>query len=350
MSAHSAVSAPDTPAHLDHLDGWRGLAIVCLLIGHFFPVPGINLGAVGVNLFFVLSGLLMGGLLFVRKTPLPLFYKRRLSRILPAHLVFIGSTLLVYAWLGRDIGWADTWAALFFVNNYFSDLEPVRAMPFGHVWSLSVEEHSYVLLSIVALLARRFGVSASWVVGLLAAGFAGMGVVYWVRADGDGAALYALWLHTEVAAFGIFAAVLLLLLFRSRTLPTLPGLAYPALFALALMAHWWSVPAPLKLVLGVGLMALLVHLLGSAPAWVLRCLSGRVLRLLGRWSFSLYLWQQPFYLAMHREQMPVAWALPLALLCGVLSFYLVENPARRFLNRRWAEPRPALGGASVKPV
>ncbi|CAH0287860.1 hypothetical protein SRABI118_03981 [Massilia sp. Bi118] len=39
--------------HIPYLDGWRGLAIVFLLIGHFLPVPGLNFGAIGVSLFFV---------------------------------------------------------------------------------------------------------------------------------------------------------------------------------------------------------------------------------------------------------------------------------------------------------
>jgi peptidoglycan/LPS O-acetylase OafA/YrhL len=48
-------------------------------------VPGINPGAIGVNLFFVFSGYLMAQLLFVKETEIAIFYKRRFSRIVPAH-------------------------------------------------------------------------------------------------------------------------------------------------------------------------------------------------------------------------------------------------------------------------
>ncbi|MER8439084.1 hypothetical protein NKH36_02770 [Mesorhizobium sp. M1312] len=60
-------TAADTSSRtrLAHLDGWRGLSIVLVLIGHFFPVPGINLGVMGVEFFFVLSGRLMAEILFV---------------------------------------------------------------------------------------------------------------------------------------------------------------------------------------------------------------------------------------------------------------------------------------------
>src|SRR5438552_18950079 len=94
--------------HIPYLDGWRGLAIVLLLIGHFFPVPGINFGAVGVNLFFVLSGYLMGGLLFVDHTPIPKFYRRRIARILPAHLFFLACIVLVFAASRLPIAWGET--------------------------------------------------------------------------------------------------------------------------------------------------------------------------------------------------------------------------------------------------
>src|SRR5437660_1401941 len=104
--------------HLNYLDGWRGLAIGCLLVGHFFPVPGINLGAIGVNLFFVLSGLLMGRLLFLRETPIALFYRRRVSRIFPAHLTFLVLVGTAYWALGIEIQWGELFRALLFVNNY----------------------------------------------------------------------------------------------------------------------------------------------------------------------------------------------------------------------------------------
>ncbi|MER9742940.1 acyltransferase family protein [Mesorhizobium sp. M0187] len=57
-------------ARLAYLDGWRGLSIALVLIGHFFPVPGINLGVLGVEFFFVLSGRLMGEILFIERFPL----------------------------------------------------------------------------------------------------------------------------------------------------------------------------------------------------------------------------------------------------------------------------------------
>lgn len=133
--------------YLPYLDGWRGLAIAFLLVGHFFPVPGLGLGTIGVNLFYVLSGLLMARLLFVDRVPIPVFYRRRISRIMPGFLVFVALVTLAYLVLGKPVAWSEVATALTFTKNYFLASAEETAMPFGHIWSLSVEEHSYILLT-----------------------------------------------------------------------------------------------------------------------------------------------------------------------------------------------------------
>lgn len=315
--------------HLNYLDGWRGMAIVCLLIGHFFPVPGINFGAVGVNLFFVLSGLLMTQLLFVAEVPLPTFYQRRMARILPAFLLMLCTMTIWWVASGRRVDWAEVAEAAFFVNNYM--LHAPTTMPFGHVWSLSVEEHAYVLLSLAALLVRRTRLAPAIPILACTLIFAACGVWYWSHFSGP-ALDFGLWLHTEVAAYGIFLSGALLLLLRKRHLPVLPWPLFPALVAAGMALHWWSVAAPVRTILGVGLFALAINLLRAAPPVVKSVLSLRILRQLGTWSFSIYLWQQPFYLATHHGALTPALALVLAVATGICSFYFIEQPARAYLN------------------
>jgi peptidoglycan/LPS O-acetylase OafA/YrhL len=321
--------------HFDYLDGWRGLAIGFLLVGHFFPVAGINLGTFGVNLFFVLSGWLMTRLLFVQDTPINTFYKRRISRIFPAHFVFIGSVVGGYLVTQHDVAWPEVVAAALFVNNYFSGELGRAVMPFGHIWSLAVEEHSYILLSIIAVAARRKWVDPTLAIGFCCAVFALAGAWYWTQYSG--AQLdFGKWIHTEVSAFGIFASAFFMLLFRKTGVPKLPAFLYVALALCALAMHWWSVANPLRTILGVGTLALLVNLLIQAPRPVTSMLSFGPLCSLGTWSFSIYIWQQPFYLASRRGDMPVWVALPLALTAGLISYYVIERPVRRYLNRAWA--------------
>lgn len=87
------------------------------------------------------------------------------------------------------------------------------------------------------------------------------------------------------------------------------------------------------LIAGGGAFALALNLLDRSPGLFRTILEFRPLRQMGVWSFSLYLWQQPFYMLYHREGLPLLPALAGSLTLGVAAFYLVENPARTWLNR-----------------
>lgn len=327
---------PADPTHLDYLDGWRGLAIVALLVGHFLPVPGLNFGTVGVDLFFVLSGLLMGRLLFVKRVPIGLFYRRRISRILPAHLFFVAAVALGFAATELAFSWRETWSAAFFLNNYVQPEAGAghAVMPFGHVWSLSVEEHAYVLLASVAWLTRRAGSARKGLLTALGACVAvSVGYVVWQPPN----LAFTYWLHSETAIFGILvSAALVVFPVPDSNLTRRLALLIPVVFALGLLAHWWSVPLLAERLLGLGLLALTIHLLPIGPAVYRIVLSYRPLRQLGLWSFSIYLWQQPFYLWVRGERLPVLVGLTGALLCGLASYYLIEKPVRNRLNAGWA--------------
>ena len=320
--------------HLGYLDGWRGLAIGFLLLGHFFPVPGINFGTFGVNLFFVLSGWLMTRLLFVQVTPIPVFYRRRISRIFPAHFLFIGTIVIVWWIFGQEIGWPEVASAALFVNNYFPGEPGHTVMPFGHIWSLAVEEHSYILLSAIAMASRRQWINPIRAIGFFCALFAVIGI--WYSYKYSGAELsFGKWIHSEVSAYGIFASGYLMLLSRRTGIRRLPVILYTALALFAMAMHWWSVPDSVRTICGVGALALLVNLLPEAPQTIKAVLSFAPLRWLGTWSFSIYLWQQPLYLQSRTAGLSPWVALVIAIILGILSFFLVEKPVRDFLNRSW---------------
>lgn len=338
---HKTMNKPESAAgqgdgHVGHLDGWRGLAILTLLIGHFFPVPGLNLGTVGVNLFFVLSGLLMGGLLFVKKEPIGRFYRRRIARIIPAHACFIAVVTLVHLAMGLPFSPTEFFSALFFVNNYVPpDGGPGNGlMPFGHIWSLSVEEHSYIALSLVAVAARRaLFTSTAGVSALLIASVASILFYQWLNPPN---LAFAQWLHTEVAAYGLLMTALWATTRKSLPARFTPGSAAPVLLLVGMALHWWSVPLAVQKLLGVGCFAAAICVLFTVKGRFAVLLSWAPLRQLGLWSYSLYLWQQPFYLWMHRdERLAPLLALALALACGLCSYYLIERPARTYLNAHW---------------
>ncbi|HEX8613390.1 MAG TPA: acyltransferase [Telluria sp.] len=333
------MSAPAAhPAYVPALDGWRGMAIGLLLVGHFMPLPGINLGRVGVSLFFVLSGMLMARLLFIDKVAIGHFYRRRISRIIPAHLAFIILTSLAWMALGLPIALSEILPPLFFFNNYVVS----SAVQFGHIWSLSVEEHSYIALSLVAIAARAWRrtplAMLLLTLMLLAMACAAM-IIWYQRVYPPGQELYVHMLHTETAAYGIVLSAFFCVMFHRRGVPRTHGVAVPLLLAGGVCVHWWSVPPAIAQVLGVGVFALAVNLLPRAAAPLQALFSLRPLRQLGLWSFSLYLWQQPFYAACLKKALPLPLALLGAAACGIASYYIIEGPARRFLNARWSPGR-----------
>lgn len=322
--------------HLDYLDGWRGLAIFLLLVGHFFPIPGIGLGSLGVSLFFVLSGHLMAGLLFIKKTPLPAFYRRRISRVFPVHIIFISLISGIFFMSGQHANWSEIPTALLFVQNYFSGKAYTHTLPFGHIWSLAVEEHAYLVLSVVALLCRRKIASDTKMIALLVLGCIATGVLYSMRYVGA-ELTFDHWLRTEVSAYGILGSALLTVVFSRRGVPTLSSPTYLAIAVVVLATQWWSVPLPVNTFLGVGLLALVVNSLSTAPAFIKAALSWKPLRMMGLWSFSLYIWQQPFYARFTaNDWTSQSTNFCMAMATGIISFYAIEQPARRWLNQHWS--------------
>lgn len=324
-------------AHIPYLDGWRGLAVAFLLVGHFFPVPGLNLGSVGVRMFFVLPGLLMTRILFVQKAPLPLFYKRRVARIFPSVYVYLLVVTLVFVLSGRELSLLELLSAATFTNNYMMPDSP-WIMPLGHIWSLSVEEHAYIALSLIAVVTRSSPRRSLRALALATAAIALTACLYGLFFGA--AELAVLRIRSEVAAFGIFVSSLLFLWGRQGPGPgpRLHPLAIPCLMAAGVAAHWWTIPAPLRLLAGCGAFALALNSLHLAPRLLHSLLEWAPLRRLGLWSFSVYLWQQPFYMLVHREGMHPLLGLALSLAVGITAFHLIEQPARTSLNRWWSTP------------
>jgi len=165
-----------TPA----LDGLRAIAIVAVMIYHASPslMPG---GFAGVELFFVLSGFLITGLLLREqqchgRIHLGFFYARRVLRLLPALLLML-TIVTTFAWCVLPAGFGsrtltDALLALGYCVNWARAFDMRGASLLGHTWSLSIEEQFYVLWPItLILLVKRTGNSRSLtrVLGLSAA-------------------------------------------------------------------------------------------------------------------------------------------------------------------------------------
>lgn len=158
--------------HLPALDGLRGLAILGVLGFHLFPgnVPGRLLGLVGelrvlgvagVDLFFVLSGFLITGILWDslgERRYFRTFYARRALRIFPLYYGVLATVFLLTPWLG--LAWHGMqWVLLVYLQNTdvagrFYDLVPGAGISLDHFWTLAVEEQFYLVWPVVVFAVR----------------------------------------------------------------------------------------------------------------------------------------------------------------------------------------------------
>lgn len=339
--------------HITYLDGWRGLAIITVLIGHFTPVPGVNLGPLGVELFFVLSGRLMAEMLIVRQTPFATFFWRRFSRIYPALIVFCVAMLVASALaqlvgikLPSSVGMIEFFAAILFVMNYAAAFFGLQGV-LDHIWSLSVEEHSYALLALVSLLMvrnRQRSAIFALVVALL---MMCSGIAQALLTDLSEHDLY--W-RTDVRAASVFLAFSLYLLIdpRNAAAPKFAKWVAPTALLIACVLNFDVFPVWLKYSLGTALLAIAISTLDWSVAPFRAVLSGRVIVYVGLLSYSLYLWQQPFY----RVIAYIGWA---PALIGVIvvsfgSYLFIEKPSRKALNAFWERRSSSGEKLGVQPA
>jgi peptidoglycan/LPS O-acetylase OafA/YrhL len=134
--------------HFKSLDGIRGIAVSLVVLFHFGLFPA---GWIGVQVFFVLSGYLITGIL-LREKERPFseyigrFYWRRSLRIFPLYFVFLAAVAAVYFMTGKPISFAIDWP---FLTSYTTNFGRLREADIGramvHLWSLAVEEQFYLL-------------------------------------------------------------------------------------------------------------------------------------------------------------------------------------------------------------
>jgi peptidoglycan/LPS O-acetylase OafA/YrhL len=342
------MPAPPPPAansadHLPELDGWRGLAILLVLLAHFGGLGPF--GLLGVQLFFVLSGLLMARILFEQRMPLASFYRRRIARIAPALALYLGTlAVLTTLWpVAATPSGSLAWSALF-LRTYLPGSDIWADPLVGHLWSLNVEEHGYLLMSLIALGLAGRPHAPALALAMAAAACVLAFALYrahpsWV-APGSSEPV----LRTEVAAFAILAAAAMRVGTRGRraAAPNGPTALAVVLALLAAMLMWLEAGLAdrggnlLRHFLVPLALAVLVNLVaqGAAPERLRWFLTLPWLRWLGLVSYSLYLWHYPLWRLGADATSP--WVLPAA--CGAslclaaLSYHVVERPLRRWIN------------------
>ena len=305
-------------SHFAALDGLRGLAILMVLFVHFIGdaiphtavergmVKLANYGIWGVDLFFVLSGFLITGILFdARPTPhyFRNFYVRRTLRIFPLYfsilLILFGvlpalpvpyPTGLVEA--ARHEVWLWTYAC-----NVYLARAGSWALPYvSHFWSLAVEEHFYLLWPLAVLAFTRATLLRICVVGALFA--LGLRCALSLAGAGD----VALVVLTPCRLDALLIGACLALAVRAEGIQRVARVARPSLAplaALVLVASGWNavthgslrgIVLPVRgTLVAVFFGALLVSsLVAPRAGWLGRVANARAARFLGKYSYGLY--------------------------------------------------------------
>ncbi|HEX4856644.1 MAG TPA: acyltransferase family protein [Limnobacter sp.] len=288
------------------IDGLRAIAVLIVVFYHAFPqaLPG---GFVGVDLFFVISGFLITGIILREQVAgnftVRRFYSRRIKRIFPALLLVLVFCLGV-GWLAlthdeyKQLS-KHTGASALFINNfvlwresgYFDN--PAETKPLLHMWSLAVEEQFYMAWPLLLLGIRRVTEKLVPVLLFLIAASLAYGV-WLIQTNPTGAFYSPLGRFWELAAGGLLAC----LFYRNETSgqpkikPELMAVTGVGLLVAALVLVDKSRAFPgLWAVLPVGAACCLVA--SQQSSFNNRVLGNRVLVGLGLISYPLYLWHWP---------------------------------------------------------
>jgi len=319
--------------HLPALDGVRGLAILAVLLFHFVAQTTstnsfehvvnkvLNYGSLGVDLFFVLSGFLITGILYDSQSSphyFRNFYMRRVLRIFPLYYLVLAVIFLALPLVPalRDTQLVSlrehqSWAWLYAVNIYLS-LKGAWVLSYiEHFWSLAVEEHFYLVWPFVVwLLAARPRVLLKAALMVAAVSFAGR-----VLASAAGASLVTTTVLTpfqlDALCLGAFFAVSLRqpggeAAVRRALVPLAVGSLLVA--GLTYAAHLFtdagrSVSEPVRGGAFRVLFAILLIWALFAPAASLgsRFFGGRLMTVLGKYSYGLYVYHHFFSYFMMRH-------------------------------------------------
>ncbi len=369
----SATSAGVSTEYVPALDGLRGLAVLAVMVYHAFPslLPG---GFAGVDMFFVLSGFLITGLLLKEWTDLGridlrCFYMRRVLRLLPAlWLMLLTIVVFVTLFLPEDIAQAtqtDALLAVCNVLNWARIFEWSEKGLLGHTWSLCIEEQFYLLWPVTLCLVLRSAGSAGLARRLL--GFALVFAVCRIVLVMGGASVTRVYQGLDTRIDNLLlgcalAAALLegwLRLDDDRTRALLRRMIPAAILSLVLvllLAHSRSAVTFIVVLPLVGISTCVVigHVLAAGPDDRWQELFERP-RLVwcGRRSYGLYLWHYPVFQVLGPWGFgfsPIQVALvgmPLTFAIASASYVLVERPILKFKDH-FQPARAAAETAAVK--
>ncbi len=334
-------------AYRRDIDGLRAIAVLAVVFFHF-GIPGFSGGFIGVDIFFVISGFLIGGILWREYCEtgtiwLSHFYVRRFRRLLPAFFVMALCSTIVGWFLLLPFEFREFGKTLIASTVYLSNVLFYRSAGYFdtashdkvllHTWSLSVEEQFYIFLPIALLILAR----VRWLVipVLLLVFAASLAGSVLITPSDQPATFYLFPFRAWELLAGVFLAIAgqtFRWQWRGWSLLSYLGLI-AVLVAIFMIKPDDRFPGYIAILPVLGTVFLLGT--GRGDTLVTRLLSSRIMVFFGLISYSLYLWHWPVftlstYLRGEYANIfeSIAW-MGLSVVLGTLSWALVEAPVRR---------------------
>ena len=319
----------------EDINGLRAIAVIAVVLFHF-NTPFIPGGFAGVDVFFVISGFLMTSIIFRglenNNFSVLSFYKARAVRIIPALLV-VSTTVLIFCWfflmplkleaLGRHVIGSISFLSNIFYwqeSGYFDTKSQTKWLL--HTWSLSVEWQFYIIYPIALIILKKIISINNIKKILIVTTVIGLGISIYASYYWPSPAYFLF----PTRAWEMLAGGLVFLYPVALNQPTKKYIEWVGLLLILLSyvfiskSDMW--PGYLALIPVVG--AALVILANNSNSPIT---SNKIMKNIGLWSYSIYLWHWPVVVIGHYFNIEY-WAvvgIPLSILLGFISYTVIEK-------------------------
>ena len=354
-----------TKDHIQGLNGLRCLSIMIVILGHFFLGEYSGISSLGVYIFFVISGFLITRLLLAEAKEtgdvrIGAFYYRRFLRLFPVLIVYMIVVVIfaaMHAIPTPPIEIASVF--LYFVNylkSYYELGGSQHVLPIGVLWSLSVEEHFYLIAPIFIAMVRAspgkvmaFAIAMIVLPLLIRIGY----VLHWPEWSNTNRIYMASETRFDSIAFGVFLAALCELrpeggLRRAISSPQ-ALVAGVALLALSTIIRDDFFRDTFRYSMrSIGALLIVAPIVFSPRlGWLQAIANAPLADWIGRLSYSLYVWHGAawFFLVnmgMSESVVTSFTELAVTFALAVASYYLIEMPVLRWRSRSAARRKDAI--------
>ncbi len=350
-----AINPNAVPGFLPALDGLRAFSILIVIAAHL-GFGSIIPGGFGVTVFFFVSGFLITRLLASElnrngRIAISSFYMRRFLRLYPVLLALIVIVALLSAAIGVEILPSHLLSASFYFVNYYDTLGeifdwPERIAAWGHLWSLAVEEHFYILFPLLLVVfGRNHNHRIFIVIVAIILSFAARIFAYIYLPQLADYTYMASECRFESIAWGALLALMLDGYGKNKgnRIQKINSLIWTIAAFLILLASFVIRDESFRAIWRYSLQGLAIFILvfnlyfNRQFAFAIKILDLRLMRFIGRLSYSLYLWHWPIIWYFARLQgidageamlspLYMALALGFSFIFAAVSYYCIEKP------------------------